>query len=95
MKIGITCAGIGPFASGDFIRRSAQAAEAAGFAHYWFPEHVVQFASYPQSKYPYAEGSGQELPEQASDAPLQFGDDVNPLADPRNPLVDPVLGMSC
>ncbi len=94
MKVGITCGGIGPYASGEFLRRSIQAAERAGFAHYWLPEHVVQFADYPESSYPYAGGSGQELPEQDPDAPLQFGDAVYAFTDPRNPLVDPVVGMT-
>ncbi|VWX48243.1 TIGR03619 family F420-dependent LLM class oxidoreductase [Novosphingobium sp. 9U] len=94
MKVGITCAGIGAYASGEFIRTSARLAEEAGLAHYWFPEHVVQFRSYPQSRYPYADGSGQDLPEQSNDAPLQFGDDEIPFADVRNPIVDPVLGMA-
>ena len=94
MKVGITCGGIGQYASGAFLRDSAVAAERAGFAHYWLPEHVVQFADYPDSAYPYASGSGQELPEQDPDAPLQFGDDVNPLVDPRNPMVDPVIAMA-
>ncbi len=94
MKVGITCGGIGPFATADFLRRSVQAAEGAGFSHYWLPEHVLQFASYPRSVYPYAAGSGQELPEQNSDAPLQFADDTNPMTDPRNALVDPVVGMT-
>jgi len=94
MKVGITCGGIGPYASGDFIRRSAIAAEKAGFAHYWLPDHVVQFAAYPQSVDPYAEGSGQEIPDQDPDAPLQFGDDTYAQQDPRNPLVDPLIGMT-
>lgn len=94
MKVGITCGGIGPFASGDYIRRTAQGAERAGFSAYWLPEHVVQFAEYPESDYPYAGGSGQDMPDQDPDAPLQFSDDVNPLVDPRNPLVDPVVGMT-
>jgi probable F420-dependent oxidoreductase len=94
MKVGITCGGIGPYASGDFLRRSIQAAERAGFSAYWLPEHVVQFAAYPESTYPYAEGSGQELPEQSPDAPLQFGDDTYAMSDPRNALVDPVVGMA-
>jgi len=94
MKIGITCGGIGPYASGGFLRESARAAECAGFAHYWLPDHVVQFAAYPRSTYPYAEGSGQDLPEQASDAPLRFDDDTYANTDPRNPLVDPVVGMA-
>ncbi|HEX4376786.1 MAG TPA: LLM class F420-dependent oxidoreductase [Steroidobacteraceae bacterium] len=94
MKVGITCGGIGPYATADFLRSSVQAAEHAGFSHYWLPEHVVQFASYPQSVYPYAAGSGQELPQQDPDAPLQFADDTNPLTDPRNALVDPIVGMS-
>jgi probable F420-dependent oxidoreductase len=94
MKVGITCGGIGPYASGEFLRRSIQAAERAGFAHYWLPEHVVQFAAYPESKYPYAEGSGQELPEQSPDAPLHFDDDTYAMSDPRNALVDPVVAMT-
>ena len=94
MKVGITCGGIGPYASGEFLRTSAQAAEAVGFSAYWLPEHVVQFAAYPESKYPYAEGSGQELPEQDADAPLQFGDDTYAMSDPRNALVDPVVTMA-
>lgn len=94
MKVGITCGGIGPYASGDFLKRSARAAEDAGFAHYWLPEHVVQFAAYPDSAYPYATGSGQEMPEQTSDAPLKWDDDTYAMSDPRNPLVDPILGLS-
>jgi probable F420-dependent oxidoreductase len=94
MKIGITCGGIGPYASGAFIQASARAAERAGFAHYWLPDHVVQFASYPESAYPYAEGSGQDLPVQKDDAPLQFGDDVYANQDAANPLADPVIGMA-
>lgn len=94
MKVGITCGGIGPYASGAFIRASARAAEEAGFAHYWMPDHVVQFAAYPESRYPYAEGSGQELPDQSDEAPLQFGDDTYANVDPANPLIDPVIGMA-
>jgi len=94
MKIGITCGGIGPYASGAFIRASARAAEQAGFAHYWMPEHIVQFAAYPESTYPYAQGSGQEMPEQSADAPLQFADDTYANVDPRNPLIDPLIGMA-
>ena len=94
MKVGITCGGIGPYASGEFIRLSAKAAEDAGFAHYWMPDHVVQFAEYPESVYPYAEGSGQEIPDQDPDAPLQFSDDTYANVNPLNPLIDPVIGMS-
>src|SRR5450432_2023679 len=94
MQVGITCGGIGPYAEGNFLRRSIQAAERVGFAAYWLPEHVVQFAAYPESTYPYANNSGQEIPEQSPDAPLQFNNDTNPLLDPRNPLVDPVVGMT-
>jgi probable F420-dependent oxidoreductase len=94
MKVGITCGGIGPYASGAFIRASARAAERAGFAHYWMPDHVVQFAAYPESTYPYAQGSGQEIPEQGAAAPLQFADDTYANVDPRNPLIDPVMGMA-
>ena len=95
MKVGITCGGIGPYARGDFLRHSIQAAEAAGFAHYWMPDHVVQFAEYPQSSYPYAEGSGQDMPEQSADAPLQWNDDTYAMSDPRNAIIDPVIGMAC
>ncbi|MBW8754954.1 MAG: TIGR03619 family F420-dependent LLM class oxidoreductase [Sphingomonadales bacterium] len=94
MKVGITCGGIGPYASGHFLQHSARAAEAAGFAHYWMPEHVVQFAEYPQSTYPYAAGSGQEMPEQSDDAPLNWDDDTYAMADLRAPLVDPVMAMA-
>ena len=94
MKIGITCGGIGPYASGSFIRASAIAAEAAGFAHYWMPDHVVQFASYPQSVYPYAAGSGQDVPEQTGDAPLKWEDHTYSNQDAANPLIDPVIGMA-
>jgi probable F420-dependent oxidoreductase len=94
MKLGITCGGIGPYADGRFIAWSAAAAEKAGFAHYWLPEHVVQFAAYPQSTYPYAEGSGQEMPEQGDDAPLKWDDDTYAMSDPRNDLIDPVIGMT-
>ncbi len=94
MKVGITCGGIGAYASGAFLQQSARAAEAAGFAHYWLPEHVVQFAAYPGSTYPYAEGSGQDMPEQVDDAPLQWDDDTYAMADVRAPLVDPVMGMA-
>ena len=93
MKIGITCGGVGPYASGDFLRRSIQAAERAGFCAYMMPDHIVQFAEYPESVYPYAAGSGQELPEQDPDAPLQFGDDTYANQDPRNPLIDPVAAL--
>lgn len=94
MKIGITCGGIGPYASGDFLRRSVQAAERAGFAHYWIPDHVILFASYPESKYPYAGGAGQETPVQDPDAPLQFGDDTFALVDPTAAFADPVIAMT-
>ncbi len=63
-------------------------------AHYWMPEHVIQFAAYPQSRYPYADGSGQELPEQPDDAPLQWGDDTYSMSDPHNPIADPVITMA-
>jgi len=94
MRIGITCGGIGPYASGDFMRRSVQAAERAGFAHYWIPDHVVLFASYPESKYPYAGGSGQKTPDQNPDAPLQFGDDTFALVDTTVAFADPVVAMT-
>ncbi len=94
MKVGITCGGIGPYATGEFIRASAIAAERAGFSHYLMPDHVVQFADYPESDYPYAGGSGQEAPEPSDDAPLHFDDDTYANQDPRHPLIDPVMGMA-
>ena len=94
MKVGITCGGIGPYASGEFIRASAMAAEKAGFAHYWMPDHVVQLASYPESTYPYAGGSGQDSPEQTDDAPLKWDDHTYSNQDAANPLIDPVIGMA-
>jgi len=94
VKIGITCGGIGSYASGDFMRKSVQAAEKAGFGHYWIPDHVVLFAEYPESTYPYAEGSGQEIPDQDPDAPLQFGDDTFALVDTTVAFADPVVSMT-
>jgi probable F420-dependent oxidoreductase len=94
MKVGITCGGIGPYASGDFLRRSVRAAEAVGMAHYWLPDHVVLFAQYPESTYPYAGGSGQDTPEQSADAPLQFDDEEFALIDPRDAFVEPIVAMT-
>jgi probable F420-dependent oxidoreductase len=94
MKVGITCGGIGPYATGSFIRASAIAAEKAGFAHYWMPEHIVQYPEYPESIYPYAEGSGQDAPEQSGDAPLKWDDDTYSNQSAANPLIDPVIGMT-
>ena len=94
MKIGITCGGIGPYATGGFIRTSAMAAEKVGFAHYWMPDHVVQFAEYPESTYPYAGGSGQDAPEQSDAAPLKWDDHTYSNQDAANPLIDPVIGMA-
>ena len=94
MKVGITCGGIGQYASGDFLRLSVKASEEAGFSHYLLPDHVVQFAEYPESVYPYEAGSGQDLPEQSDDAPLQYGDDTYANVDPSNPFVDPEAAMS-
>ena len=94
MKVGITCGGIGPYATGDFLRLSVKYSEEAGFTHYLLPDHVVQFAEYPESTYPYAAGSGQDLPEQSDDAPLQYGDDTYANVDPSNPFVDPEAAMA-
>jgi probable F420-dependent oxidoreductase len=81
MKVGISCAGLGPGAAGEFIRRSAQAAERAGFSAFWLPDHVVLFGAYPQSKYPYAAMFGGD-------------EDLPPAPSPRWPLAEPVVGMS-
>lgn len=94
MKVGITCGGIGPYATGSFIRASAIAAEKAGFSHYMMPDHIVQFAAYPESTYSYADGSGQEPPEQSDDAPLKWDDDTYANQSAANPLIDPVIGMA-
>lgn len=94
MKVGITCGGIGQYASADFLRFSVKASEEVGFSHYLLPDHVVQFAEYPESVYPYAAGSGQEIPEQSDDAPLQYGDDTYANVDPSNPFVDPEAAMA-
>jgi probable F420-dependent oxidoreductase len=79
MKVGICCAGVGLHSTGDFLRRSAQAAEAAGFASFWLGEHVLLFGAYPESPYPYAGVN-----------PL-WGDP--PIPDPRIPFLDVLMGM--
>lgn len=78
MRVGICCAGVGKEAGGDFVRRSAIAAERAGFSTFWTGEHVVLFGAYPESRYPYAG---------------DYGTDV-PVPDPRMPIVDPVVTMT-
>lgn len=80
MKVGVCCEFPGPCSSGDFLKRSAQAAERAGFASYWFGDHVLLFGSY-ESKYPYGDVSS-------------WGKDEPPIPDPRSPFVDPVMGMA-
>lgn len=80
MKVGVCCEFPGPFSSGDYLRRSAQAAERVGFASYWFGDHVLLFGSY-ESKYPYGDMS-------------DWGKDEPPIPDPRSPFVDPVMGMA-
>ncbi|MCB2075385.1 MAG: LLM class F420-dependent oxidoreductase [Novosphingobium sp.] len=79
MKVGICCEFPGPCSSGDFLRRSAQAAEREGFASYWFGDHVLLFGSY-ESKYPYGGVSS-------------WGNDEPPIPDPRSYFIDPVMGM--
>jgi probable F420-dependent oxidoreductase len=78
MKVAIGCAGIGAAATGDFIRRSAQAAERHGFSSYWLPEHVVRFGAYPESTHPYA---------------AMFGGSTS-MSDARVPFLDPIVGMA-
>ncbi len=78
MRVGICCAGVGAAATGDFVRRSAQAAERAGFSTFWTGEHVVLFGAYPASKYPYAGA---------------YGGDV-PIPNPRDPVADPLMTMA-
>lgn len=79
MKVGVCCEFPGPCSSGDFLKRSAQAAERVGFASYWFGDHVLLFGSY-QSVYPYS-------------GTASWGKDEPPIPDPRSPFVDPVMGM--
>ena len=79
MKVGICCVGVGPHSTGDFIRRSAQAAERSGFSSFWLGDHVVLFGAYPESPYPYAGVNP------------SWGDP--PIPDPRLPLYEPVTGM--
>jgi probable F420-dependent oxidoreductase len=80
MRVGVCCAGIGAAATGDFIRRSAQAAERAGFVSFWIPDHVVLFQHYPESVYPYADYFNTEASDTAANA--------------RVPMTEPVLGMT-
>ena len=77
MEVGICCVGIGPYSTGDFIRRSAQAAERSGFSSFWVGDHVLLFGAYPESPYPYAGGL--------------FGDP--PIPDPRSALYEPLMAM--
>jgi probable F420-dependent oxidoreductase len=80
MKVGICTAGVGPCSTGDFIRRSAQAAERSGFSSFWIGDHLVLFSAYPESPYPYAGVNP------------QWGDP--PIPDPRLPLYEPVMAMA-
>jgi probable F420-dependent oxidoreductase len=80
MRVGVCCAGIGAASTGDFIRRSAQAAERAGFASFWIPDHIVLFQHYPESVYPYADYFQTEASDTAANA--------------RVPMAEPVLGMT-
>jgi len=80
MKLGICTVGVGPCSTGDFIRRSARAAEKAGFASFWVGDHLVLFGAYPESPYPYAGVNP------------AWGDP--PIADPRLPLYEPVMAMA-
>lgn len=82
MKIGICTEAPGPWSSGDFIRRSAQAAERAGFASMWFGDHVLLFGAY-ESKYPYAGVASWAKEENEA-----------PIPDPRTPFIDPLIGMT-
>ena len=80
MKVGICTVGVGPCSTGNFIRRSAMAAEKAGFASFWAGDHVVLFGAYPESPYPYAGVNP------------AWGDP--PIADPTLPLYEPVMTMA-
>lgn len=78
MRVGICCAGVGAAASGDVVRRSAQAAEQAGFSAFWMGEHILLFGAYPESRYPYVGAYGADVP----------------IPDPRMPIIDPIIGMT-
>ena len=80
MKVGICTAGFGPWATGDFIRRTAIAAEEAGFASFWVGDHVLLFGAYPESPYPYAGVNP------------QWGDP--PISDPKMALYEPLMAMA-
>jgi probable F420-dependent oxidoreductase len=79
MKVGICSMGVGPCSTGDFIRRSAIAAEQSGFASFWGGDHVLLFGAYPESPYPYAGINP------------QWGDP--PISDPTLPLYEPLMAM--
>ncbi len=80
MRMGVCCAGIGAAATGNFIRMSAQAAERAGFASFWTPDHVVLFRSYPESIYPYSDYFSTEASDTAAEA--------------RVPVADPIVAIT-
>jgi probable F420-dependent oxidoreductase len=71
----------GPCSSGDFIRRSAQASERAGFSSFWFGEHTVLFGKI-ESKYPY------------SNVASWAKDDEPPIPDVKATFPDVVIGMA-
>lgn len=75
----MTIAGIGDAASPEFLAGSARAAELAGFATMWMGEHLVLFADYPRSNYPYAGFHG--------------GGEVG-VPDPTTPIVDPLIALT-
>jgi len=52
MKVGICTIGVGPCSTGDFIRRSAVAAEQAGFASFWGGDHTLLFGATPSPPIP-------------------------------------------
>lgn len=56
MKLGLAVAfGNSPQRDMGFLKAAMQRIEELGFNSAWFPEHVVFFASYDRSKYPYTE----------------------------------------
>lgn len=56
MKLGLAVAfGNSPQRDIGFLKAAVQGIEELGFNSAWFPEHVVFFASYERSKYPYTD----------------------------------------
>jgi probable F420-dependent oxidoreductase len=91
-KVGVSAVCYGPHSTGDFIRRSAQAAERAGFSSFWFGEHTVLFASYPESPYPYSDVATWDSSDTPPTEDKPKGEP--PVPDPRSAMWEPVTAMT-